>query len=163
MKLTCDEHLSKFAVKLHLRRYIKAKNNLFYQQDDFPLTVKEMGQCVQGPPKETVSRNTRFVMSVQNQQEQAAAANQQQPGTGDYADRVVKEMAGIGTSGAGGVQKRGAGYSQVVTPSPAPGVDDSPFMTWGDIESTPLRLGRDRHTYIARHIFDTYFPPSCIE
>ena len=28
----------------------------------------------------------------------------------------------------------------VATPSPAPGVDDSPFMTWGDIQGTPLRL-----------------------
>ncbi|KAI3891627.1 hypothetical protein MKW92_007755 [Papaver armeniacum] len=26
------------------------------------------------------------------------------------------------------------------TPSPAPGVDDSPFITWGEIEGTPLRL-----------------------
>ncbi|OAY73492.1 protein DGCR14 [Ananas comosus] len=32
------------------------------------------------------------------------------------------------------------GYSFVKTPSPAPGVDESPFMTWGEIEGTPLRL-----------------------
>jgi protein DGCR14 len=32
------------------------------------------------------------------------------------------------------------GYSYVKTPSPAPGVDDSPFITWGEIEGTPLRL-----------------------
>ncbi|KAK7299841.1 hypothetical protein RJT34_10669 [Clitoria ternatea] len=32
------------------------------------------------------------------------------------------------------------GYSFVKTPSPAPGVDDSPFITWGEIEGTPLRL-----------------------
>ncbi|MFS7983813.1 putative nuclear protein DGCR14/ESS-2 [Helianthus anomalus] len=28
----------------------------------------------------------------------------------------------------------------VKTPSPAPGVDESPFVTWGEIEGTPLRL-----------------------
>eukprot|EP00740_Mantoniella_antarctica_P009090 CAMPEP_0181385232 /NCGR_PEP_ID=MMETSP1106-20121128/22438_1 /TAXON_ID=81844 /ORGANISM="Mantoniella antarctica, Strain SL-175" /LENGTH=59 /DNA_ID=CAMNT_0023505255 /DNA_START=30 /DNA_END=205 /DNA_ORIENTATION=+ len=28
----------------------------------------------------------------------------------------------------------------VATPSPAPGVNESPFMTWGDIQGTPLRL-----------------------
>ncbi|KAK6918751.1 Nuclear protein DGCR14/ESS-2 [Dillenia turbinata] len=32
------------------------------------------------------------------------------------------------------------GYSYVKTPSPAPGADESPFITWGDIEGTPLRL-----------------------
>ncbi|KAL0560167.1 hypothetical protein IC582_000563 [Cucumis melo] len=32
------------------------------------------------------------------------------------------------------------GYSFVQTPSPAPGVDESPFITWGEIEGTPLRL-----------------------
>ncbi|KAF6145025.1 hypothetical protein GIB67_013376 [Kingdonia uniflora] len=32
------------------------------------------------------------------------------------------------------------GYNYVKTPSPAPGVDESPFITWGEIEGTPLRL-----------------------
>uniref|UniRef100_A0A2C9UU67 Protein DGCR14 n=1 Tax=Manihot esculenta TaxID=3983 RepID=A0A2C9UU67_MANES len=37
-------------------------------------------------------------------------------------------------------QKAENGYSFVRTPSPAPGVDESPFITWGEIEGTPLRL-----------------------
>ncbi|OIW16433.1 hypothetical protein TanjilG_19149 [Lupinus angustifolius] len=32
------------------------------------------------------------------------------------------------------------GYSYVKTPSPAPGADESPFITWGEIEGTPMRL-----------------------
>ncbi|PIO54096.1 hypothetical protein TELCIR_24549 [Teladorsagia circumcincta] len=28
----------------------------------------------------------------------------------------------------------------VATPSPAPGIDDSPLMTWGEIDGTPFRL-----------------------
>ncbi|GMH12015.1 hypothetical protein Nepgr_013856 [Nepenthes gracilis] len=32
------------------------------------------------------------------------------------------------------------GYSFVRTPSPMPGVDESPFITWGEIDGTPLRL-----------------------
>uniref|UniRef100_T1J2N2 Uncharacterized protein n=1 Tax=Strigamia maritima TaxID=126957 RepID=T1J2N2_STRMM len=32
------------------------------------------------------------------------------------------------------------GYGFVVTPSPAPGVDASPLMTWGEIEGTPFLL-----------------------
>ncbi|KAJ8899165.1 hypothetical protein K2173_011952 [Erythroxylum novogranatense] len=37
-------------------------------------------------------------------------------------------------------KKADNGYSFVRTPSPAPGVDQSPFITWGEIEGTPLRL-----------------------
>ncbi|KAH7533460.1 hypothetical protein FEM48_Zijuj04G0133000 [Ziziphus jujuba var. spinosa] len=37
-------------------------------------------------------------------------------------------------------KKADNGYSFVKTPSPAPGVDESPFITWGEIEGTPLRL-----------------------
>lgn len=35
------------------------------------------------------------------------------------------------------------GYNFLLTPSPAPGVDASPFTTWGTIDSTPLRLDLD--------------------
>ncbi|KAM0903170.1 hypothetical protein ACQ4PT_018823 [Festuca glaucescens] len=40
-------------------------------------------------------------------------------------------------------KKADNGYSFVKTPSPAPGVDESPFMTWGEIDGTPLRLDPD--------------------
>lgn len=32
------------------------------------------------------------------------------------------------------------GFSFMKTPSPAPGVDATPLMTWGEIEGTPFRL-----------------------
>lgn len=32
------------------------------------------------------------------------------------------------------------GFQFMKTPSPAPGVGDSPLMTWGEIEGTPFRL-----------------------
>lgn len=31
-------------------------------------------------------------------------------------------------------------YGMLGTPSPAPGEDESPFMTWGQIEGTPARI-----------------------
>ncbi|XP_047310681.1 splicing factor ESS-2 homolog [Impatiens glandulifera] len=37
-------------------------------------------------------------------------------------------------------KKADNGYNFVRTPSPAPGADESPFITWGEIEGTPLRL-----------------------
>jgi protein DGCR14 len=44
-------------------------------------------------------------------------------------------------------KKADNGYSFVKTPSPAPGVDESPIMTWGEIEGTPLRLDFDDDTF----------------
>ncbi|GJV49954.1 splicing factor ESS-2, partial [Tanacetum coccineum] len=38
------------------------------------------------------------------------------------------------------VKKADNGHSFVKTPLPAPGVDESPFITWGEIEGTSLRL-----------------------
>jgi hypothetical protein len=35
---------------------------------------------------------------------------------------------------------RGEGYEPVATPSLVPGPDESPFMTWGELGATPLRL-----------------------
>jgi protein DGCR14 len=32
------------------------------------------------------------------------------------------------------------GFKLMGTPSPAPGVEESPLMTWGEIDGTPLRL-----------------------
>ena len=32
------------------------------------------------------------------------------------------------------------GFKLMGTPSPAPGIDESPLMTWGEVDGTPLRL-----------------------
>lgn len=38
------------------------------------------------------------------------------------------------------MEKRLRGYDYVKTPSPHPGVAESPLMTWGELEGTPFRL-----------------------
>lgn len=43
------------------------------------------------------------------------------------------------------------GYGYVKTPSPAPGVAESPLMTWGEIESTPFRLDGSDTPYVERN------------
>lgn len=59
------------------------------------------------------------------------------------AQQQVKVLDGkIGVDGkevVGGTPQIG-GYTFVRTPSPAPGVSESPLMTWGEIEGTPFRL-----------------------
>eukprot|EP00124_Ichthyophonus_hoferi_P002641 Ihof_evm1s189 gene=Ihof_evmTU1s189 len=42
-----------------------------------------------------------------------------------------------------GTTPRVGGYGFVATPSPSPGMDASPMMTWGSVEDTPFRLGAD--------------------
>ncbi|KAL0266599.1 UNVERIFIED_CONTAM: hypothetical protein PYX00_009096 [Menopon gallinae] len=41
------------------------------------------------------------------------------------------------------------GFSFVRTPSPSPGVNESPLLTWGEIEGTPFRLDGGDTPYIA--------------
>ncbi len=44
------------------------------------------------------------------------------------------------SEGAHAAGAPGGEYSVLATPSFTPGVEESPFMTWGDLEGTPLRL-----------------------
>lgn len=51
------------------------------------------------------------------------------------------ERVGIdGNTLSSSMQKNMRGYDFVKTPSPHPGVAESPLMTWGELEGTPFRL-----------------------
>jgi len=88
-------------------------------------------------PREIVHSNTRLEISPFDEGKQAvaiankAAANMQAK-TGKI-DVEGREVAAEETPQVNG-------YSFVATPSPMPGVEESPFMTWGEIEGTPFRL-----------------------
>jgi len=62
------------------------------------------------------------------------------------AARQQSKAQSLGRVDAQGQEVRGPqpggvnGFSFMKTPSPAPGVGDSPLMTWGEIEGTPFRL-----------------------
>ncbi|KAG0721567.1 Splicing factor ESS-2 [Chionoecetes opilio] len=43
------------------------------------------------------------------------------------------------------------GYSFVAAPSPVPGVDASPLMTWGEVEGTPCQLDGSRTPLLKKH------------
>merc|ERR1712216_862514 len=66
---------------------------------------------VMGPPKAVVSKNTRMPSMD--------------------AIKMPPPPAKAG---------QGKMYGYVKTPSPAPGVSDSPLMTWGEVEGTPMLL-----------------------
>ncbi len=78
---------------------------------------------VQGPPKAINRTGTRFTP--------AAAPGAETPSTTDDSPSI---------SSMPGSEALGQEYSILATPSFTPGVEDSPFITWGDIQGTPLRL-----------------------
>ncbi|XP_042241239.1 splicing factor ESS-2 homolog isoform X1 [Homarus americanus] len=43
------------------------------------------------------------------------------------------------------------GYSFVTAPSPVPGVDASPLMTWGEVEGTPFQLDGNQTPLLKKH------------
>lgn len=121
----------------------KAKNALMY----YPEGVED-DDAVFKKPREVMHKNTRFLGDPfskalnKTQIQQAAALNAQykQGKVGpDGKDLLPHESPKVN------------GYGYVATPSPAPGVADSPLMTWGEIESTPFRLEGSDTPYVERN------------
>ncbi|MBN3283547.1 ESS2 factor, partial [Polyodon spathula] len=119
----------------------KAKNALMY----YPDGVKDDESFKK--PREVLHKNTRFQGDPfskalsKSQLQQAAALNAQfkQGKVGpDGKDLLAQDSPKVN------------GYGFLGTPSPAPGVTDSPLMTWGEIESTPFRLDASDTPYVER-------------
>ncbi|KAG7476717.1 hypothetical protein MATL_G00085900 [Megalops atlanticus] len=121
----------------------KAKNALMY----YPEGVKD-NDTVFKKPREVLHKNTRFVGDPfskalsKTQLQQAAALNAQfkQGKVGpDGKELTAHDSPKVN------------GYGFEGTPSPAPGVAESPLMTWGEIESTPFRLDGSDTPYVERN------------
>ncbi|XP_067911575.1 splicing factor ESS-2 homolog [Heterodontus francisci] len=119
----------------------KAKNVLMY----YPEGVKD--DELFKKPREVVHKNTRFQGDPfsralsKSQLQQAAALNAQfkQGKVGpDGKELIPQESPKVN------------GYGFVGTPSPAPGVNDSPMMTWGEIEGTPFRVESSESPHVDR-------------
>ncbi|XP_072514557.1 splicing factor ESS-2 homolog [Salminus brasiliensis] len=109
----------------------KARNALMY----YPEGVKD--DTLFKKPREVLYKNTRFDVDPfckalnKSQIQQAAALNAQ------------FKLGKVGPDGKELLPHESPkvnGYGFEGTPSPAPGVSESPLMTWGEIESTPFRL-----------------------
>eukprot|EP00743_Colponemidia_sp_Colp-15_P006125 GILK01006584.1.p1 GENE.GILK01006584.1~~GILK01006584.1.p1 ORF type:complete len:465 (-),score=62.34 GILK01006584.1:104-1498(-) len=120
----------------------QARNSLmFVPEGELPLAIPTQQPVAMGPPKIIKHDNTRFSSAALKEIESARS--------GDAAPTLPELQSSLqmlkgGTPlrvGEGLQQVRG--YNLVSTPSPAPGVDASPLITWGDIEGTPILLGLD--------------------
>ncbi|XP_006820003.1 splicing factor ESS-2 homolog [Saccoglossus kowalevskii] len=116
----------------------QAKNQLMYVPEGVDESIDEKINK-QHKHREIVHDNTRFQINPFNMDKQketmARAA----------AAKAVISLGKIGHDGKEILTEdtpKVNGYSMVATPSPAPGRDgdESPMMTWGEIESTPFRL-----------------------
>ncbi|KAL6069551.1 DiGeorge syndrome critical region protein 14 [Balamuthia mandrillaris] len=147
---------------LTMRNY-KAKNALMYQPEGAPLTAKEEEQLLLSEQKIIDHSNTR----LPRQRKPKTTTPQQKPSSSSQDSQWQAlpqegDLLGLARMNRENIQSfdlddlrasrrrmapsdspRVNGYGFVVTPSPAPGRDggESPFMTWGSIEGTPLLLG----------------------
>ncbi|XP_077594236.1 splicing factor ESS-2 homolog [Stigmatopora nigra] len=121
----------------------KAKNALMY----YPEGVKD-DEAIFKKPREVLHKNTRFIGDPfskalnKSQIQQAAALNAQfkQGKVGPDGKELIPHDSPTVN-----------GYGFERTPSPAPGVAESPLMTWGEIEGTPFRLDGSDTPYAERN------------
>ena len=111
-----------------------ALNSLMYTPDGVKLTDRETEERSKGQPKKILAKNTRLASSTV---EDPADTDQ------DIAELFGAAVAGCrvdcGQEGQhGGIT--GSLARRLASPSFTPGPQFSPIMTWGQIESTPLRL-----------------------
>ncbi|XP_074573782.1 uncharacterized protein LOC141830197 [Curcuma longa] len=151
-----------------------AKNLLMYnpeEKGEAPLTEEERAERLKGLTKQIDRSNTRFhgksAPEANPTKDVKAAAILYTPvadttPTGaacPFANREAEKSKSYDLEDlrkapnpmhVDSTKKAENGYSFVRTPSPAPGVDESPFMTWGEIEGTPQRLDLEESP-----VFDT--------
>lgn len=121
---------------IHTWRY-NAKNSLMYLPDGAKYTPKEIIKNI-SKKQEIVHDNTRFHLNPFNSEKNKEILQQV------ASEKAYANQGKIGHDGKEiqtGHTPRVNGYDFVKTPSPAPGMgDESPLMTWGEIEGTPFRL-----------------------
>ncbi|KAK3084607.1 hypothetical protein FSP39_016183 [Pinctada imbricata] len=118
----------------------QARNSLMYVPDGADMNAQELLDMRKAKSREIIHENTRFVNNPWNNMKSKELMKQA---------ASAKALANCGKIGHDGKEvlphesPRINGYGFVGTPSPAPGVEESPLMTWGEIESTPFRLEND--------------------
>ncbi|WCJ37418.1 hypothetical protein M5689_018558 [Euphorbia peplus] len=135
-----------------------AKNLLMYHPADrgeVPLTLDEQAVRLKALTKEINRPNTRFHGKVLDSRPNddgtfevlytPVVGTTPHPVSGRDGDKMAKyDLEDLRRTPnkfyVESEKKAENGYNFVKTPSPAPGVDESPFITWGEIEGTPLRL-----------------------
>ncbi|XP_077534147.1 ess-2 splicing factor homolog [Haemaphysalis longicornis] len=112
------------------------KNSLMYIPQGAALTAEERRE--RGPGRTIIHAHTRLEHCPFDESANRAALAQ-------AADAQAKALEGkLGVDGRellpGTGSPKVGGFGFVATPSPAPGVNETPLLTWGEIEGTPFLL-----------------------
>lgn len=112
------------------------RNYIMYVPDGVPLTKEEEVEMAKRKMK-IIHNNTRLQKNPfddkQNKETISELAKTQ-------ANKLIGRIGVDGDILNGDSSSQVRGFNFVKTPSPCPGVQDSPMMTWGEIEGTPFRL-----------------------
>lgn len=122
------------------------ENTVMYVPEGCELSAKELIDEKKHKPKAIIHENTRFQYSPFNSVKSKDAMKQA------ASFKALINQGKIGPDGKEMLPSQSPqmnGYGFVGTPSPAPGVADSPMMTWGEVEGTPARLDANEMQPIA--------------
>lgn len=111
----------------------KARNSVLFNVDEVPLTVEEHIKRQKMNQRVINKEATRLPEDGFVEARQSSILRPELKAAGAQIGKVDVTGREIGAAKA-------PALGLVCTPSPAPGVDESPFMTWGEIEGTPFRL-----------------------
>ena len=115
----------------------ETRNALMYVPDGEDFSASELVDLKKKKPRKIVHANTRFKTNPWNNQKSKETIKQA------ASEKALMQSGRIGHDGKEidtGLTPTVNGYGFVATPSPAPGVEESPLMTWGEIEGTPFQL-----------------------
>ncbi|XP_055301973.1 splicing factor ESS-2 homolog [Sitodiplosis mosellana] len=112
------------------------KNSIMYIPDGVELTKAE--QLERANKKQEIEySNTRLTSNPFNDRQNKDTINE----LAKSQPNILNGRVGIdGNTLSSSTERNVRGFSFVSTPSPAPGVAESPLMTWGELEGTPFRL-----------------------
>ncbi|VDM58210.1 unnamed protein product [Angiostrongylus costaricensis] len=109
-----------------------ARNSVLFHLEGAPLTAEERMEQERKNQRIINKSGTRFPEDIKNKPSEASMARASMVQLANNAGKVDAQGREVGLNSKT--------LDLVATPSPAPGVDDSPLMTWGEIDGTPFRL-----------------------
>ncbi|VDL79229.1 unnamed protein product [Nippostrongylus brasiliensis] len=109
-----------------------ARNSVLFHLEGAPLTAAEQMERARRNQRVINKVGTRFPDDIKNRPSEASMARASMMQLANNAGKVDAQGHEVG------LNPKTLGL--VSTPSPAPGIDDSPLMTWGEIDGTPFRL-----------------------
>lgn len=115
----------------------RTRNAVMYVPDGEDYSAEELMELNKKKPRKIVYDNTRFQTKPWDNQKNKESLQQ---AAFDKANLHSGKIGHDGKELQSSVTPRVNGYGFVATPSPAPGVNESPLMTWGEIEGTPFQL-----------------------